>query len=79
VTRVPHARDRSVESYLWSLAISYKPEDSNARTFVGKLIHVICLLDDTYDAYGTVEELELFTKAIQRLMCFTNYSIFISV
>ncbi|KAK7335352.1 hypothetical protein VNO80_27135 [Phaseolus coccineus] len=66
VTRVPYARDRSVESYLWSLAISYKPEYSNARTFVGKLIHTICLLDDTYDAYGTFEELELFTKAIQR-------------
>ncbi|XP_027928308.1 probable terpene synthase 2 isoform X2 [Vigna unguiculata] len=66
VTLVPYARDRSVEGYLWSLAMSYKPEYSNARTFVGKLIHVICLLDDTYDVYGTVQELELFTKAIQR-------------
>ncbi|XP_014522250.1 probable terpene synthase 2 [Vigna radiata var. radiata] len=66
VTLVPYARDRLVESYIWCLAISYKPEYSNARTFVGKLIQVICLLDDTYDAYGTVQELELFTKAIQR-------------
>jgi len=50
--------------------MSYKPEYSNARTFVGKLIHVICLLDDTYDVYGTVQELELFTKAIQRFDVF---------
>ncbi|CAJ1956842.1 unnamed protein product [Sphenostylis stenocarpa] len=64
--KVPYARDRLVESFLWSLAISYKPEYSHGRMFVGKLIGVVCLLDDTYDAYGTVEELELFTEAIKR-------------
>ncbi|TKY49012.1 terpene synthase 2 [Spatholobus suberectus] len=65
-TQVPYARDRLVESYLWSLAMSYKPEYSNGRMFVGKLIGVVTLLDDTYDAYGTIKELELFTEAIQR-------------
>ncbi|KAL5151663.1 putative terpene synthase 2 [Glycine soja] len=65
-TKVPYARGRLVEAYLWSLAMSYKPEHSLARMFVGKLIAVVCLLDDTYDAYGTIQELELFTEAIQR-------------
>ncbi|KAJ1384847.1 Terpenoid cyclases/protein prenyltransferase alpha-alpha toroid [Sesbania bispinosa] len=65
-TRVPYARDRLVEPYLFSLGMSYEPQDSNARIIVGKLFIVVSLLDDTYDAYGTIQELELFTKAIQR-------------
>uniref|UniRef100_A0A151UDL8 Aristolochene synthase n=2 Tax=Cajanus cajan TaxID=3821 RepID=A0A151UDL8_CAJCA len=76
--KVPHARDRLVECYLWILAMSYKPEDSNGRMFAGKLSTVITLLDDAYDAYGTVEELELLTEAFKRLMCFANYSIYIN-
>ncbi|KAK7335349.1 hypothetical protein VNO80_27130 [Phaseolus coccineus] len=59
VTRVPYARDRSVESYLWSLAISYKPEYSNARTFVfnltkGYMVEAKWCHEDyipTYDEY----------------------------
>ncbi|KAL2331550.1 hypothetical protein Fmac_019131 [Flemingia macrophylla] len=64
--KVPHARDRLVECYLWILAMSYKPEYSNGRMFAGKLATVITLLDDSYDAYGTIEELELLTEAFQR-------------
>ncbi|XP_027342115.1 probable terpene synthase 2 [Abrus precatorius] len=65
-TKVPYARNRVVEAYFWPLAMSYEPEYSVARTIVGKLVGCISLLDDTYDAYGTVEELEVFTQAIQR-------------
>ncbi|XP_020237970.2 alpha-copaene synthase, partial [Cajanus cajan] len=64
--KVPYVRDRSVECFIWSLALSYKPEDSNARLFGRKLISVTGLLDDTYDNYGTVQELEIFTKALER-------------
>ncbi|XLU26798.1 hypothetical protein S245_062864 [Arachis hypogaea] len=31
-----------------------------------KAISIISLIDDTYDVYGTIEELELFTEAMQR-------------
>ncbi|GAU26345.1 hypothetical protein TSUD_101780, partial [Trifolium subterraneum] len=65
-TKVPYARDRVVEAYFWPLAMSYEPKYSFSRKMVGKLVTCISLLDDTYDAYGTVEELELFTQAIQR-------------
>lgn len=57
-----------VEAYFWPLAMSYEPNYSIARRLVGKLIACISLLDDTYDAYATIEELELFTRAIQRLI-----------
>nr|KYP35453.1 (+)-delta-cadinene synthase isozyme A [Cajanus cajan] len=63
--KVPYARVRVVEGYLWPLAMSYEPEYSIARKMESKLIGCISLLDDTYDAYGTIEELELFTQAIQ--------------
>lgn len=56
--------------------MSYLPEYSSGRIFAGKLAAIIVLLDDTYDAYGTVEELQLFTEAFQRLMCFTNYRLY---
>ncbi|XP_061341817.1 (-)-germacrene D synthase-like [Gastrolobium bilobum] len=65
-TKVPYARDRVVEAYFWPLAFSYEPNYSTGRRIVGKLVACMSLLDDTYDAYGTVEELELFTQAIQR-------------
>ncbi|KAK7290801.1 hypothetical protein RIF29_05508 [Crotalaria pallida] len=65
-TRVPYARERFVEPYLWPLAMSHEPENSTARRCTGKLIACLSLVDDAYDAYGTVEELELFTEAIQR-------------
>ncbi|KAL2331547.1 hypothetical protein Fmac_019128 [Flemingia macrophylla] len=66
LTKVPYARHRLVEGYIWSLSMSYEPEYSIARMFLGKVIGVVCLLDDTYDAYGSIQELELFTEAIQR-------------
>ncbi|KAK7272468.1 hypothetical protein RJT34_29079 [Clitoria ternatea] len=66
VRKVPYARDRLVECYVWPLAIYCEPERSIGRMFIGRVYGVIALLDDTYDAYGTVQELDLFTEAIQR-------------
>ncbi|RHN45959.1 putative lyase [Medicago truncatula] len=31
-----------------------------------KVITLLSIIDDTYDAYGTIDELELFTKAVER-------------
>ncbi|KAK2447436.1 putative terpene synthase [Trifolium repens] len=65
-TKVPYARDRVVEAYFWPFTMSYEPRNSTARKLGSKLTLCISLLDDTYDAFATVEELELFTQAIQR-------------
>ncbi|KAL1299329.1 hypothetical protein AAHE18_18G101600 [Arachis hypogaea] len=65
-TKVPYARERVVEAYLWPFSMSSEPKYSTHRRIVGQLISCICLLDDTYDAYGTLQELELFTEAIKR-------------
>ncbi|KAK2379068.1 putative terpene synthase [Trifolium repens] len=66
VTKVPYARDRVVEAYFWQLVLSYEPRNSTARKLGTKLTKCVSVLDDTYDAFATVEELELFTDAIQR-------------
>ncbi|KMT13289.1 hypothetical protein BVRB_4g085480 isoform B [Beta vulgaris subsp. vulgaris] len=60
------ARDRVVEPYIWSLGIYYEPKYSFARMIVNKVFKLITVVDDMYDAYGTIDELEAFTEAILR-------------
>jgi len=38
-----------------------------SRWIVTKVIALASTIDDLYDAYGTIDELELFTSAIERL------------
>lgn len=61
----PFARDRLVECYLWSSG-PYEPRDARCRIISTKVIAVLSTLDDLYDVYGTREELELFTRAVER-------------
>ncbi|XVF70501.1 hypothetical protein PTKIN_Ptkin11bG0166800 [Pterospermum kingtungense] len=65
-TNFPFIRDRLVEGYMWILGVYFEPHYSLARTFMTKVFSMTSILDDIYDAYGTQEELETFTKAIQR-------------
>lgn len=69
---LPYARDRVVECYFWAVCVCHEPQYSNARVFLAKVICMQTLLDDTYDAYGIYEELEIFTEAIQRYALSTN-------
>ncbi|PWA56513.1 amorpha-4,11-diene synthase [Artemisia annua] len=61
----PCLRDRIVECYFWGLGSGYEPQYSRARVFFTKAVAVITLIDDTYDAYGTYEELKIFTEAVE--------------
>ncbi|KAJ0785944.1 putative (-)-beta-caryophyllene synthase [Helianthus annuus] len=63
---LPYARDRIVESYFWACGVYSEPKYSLARVFLAKVTQTITLIDDTYDAYGTYEELERFTEAVDR-------------
>ncbi|KAJ9557478.1 hypothetical protein OSB04_012092 [Centaurea solstitialis] len=62
----PYARNRLVECYFWALGVYFEPKYSRSRIFFTKIIAIATILDDTFDAYGTYEELEIFTEAIQR-------------
>ncbi|KAK2967983.1 hypothetical protein RJ640_027643 [Escallonia rubra] len=66
VSKLPYARDRMVECYFWTLGLYSEPRYSLGRIIVAKTVAMISVLDDTYDAYGTVEELQLFTDSVER-------------
>ncbi|WOG94622.1 hypothetical protein DCAR_0313918 [Daucus carota subsp. sativus] len=65
-TKLSFARDRLVESFIWTVGIAPQPQFGNCRIEAAKAIQMISVIDDIYDIYGTVHELELFTDAIER-------------
>nr|BAJ46125.1 sesquiterpene synthase [Toona sinensis] len=64
--KLPFARDRLVECYFWIIGVYYEPQYSLARKILTKIIAMASIIDDIYDVYGTREELNLFTDAIER-------------
>ena len=61
------ARDRLVENYIWNVGTNFEPDLGYLRRGMTKINSLITTIDDVYDVYGTLEELELFTKAVDRL------------
>ncbi|KAK3025307.1 hypothetical protein RJ639_044438 [Escallonia herrerae] len=66
VSKLPYARDRMVECYIWAVGVFFEPRYSLGRIMLAKTIALISVIDDTYDAYGTVEELQIFTDSVER-------------
>nr|TKS11204.1 hypothetical protein D5086_0000074790 [Populus alba] len=64
--RLPFARDRVVECFFWIVGVYFEPQYSLARKILTKVIAMTSIIDDIYDVYGTLEELELFAEAIDR-------------
>ncbi|XP_073056421.1 germacrene A synthase-like [Primulina eburnea] len=65
LSKVPYIRDRVVESYFWAVAMDYEPQYSSARSIVAKSVLLTAMLDDTYDTYAQLEDLEIFTRVLQ--------------
>ncbi|XP_058735287.1 (-)-germacrene D synthase-like isoform X2 [Vicia villosa] len=65
-TKLPFARNRIVEAYFWTLGVYFESQYSVGRRIMTKVFSLTSLIDDIYDVYGTIEELQLFTHAIQR-------------
>ncbi|KAG6383297.1 hypothetical protein SASPL_156956 [Salvia splendens] len=65
-TKLFYARDRMVECYFWILGVYFEPKYAKGRQITTKMIATASLFDDTFDAYATFEELELFMVAIER-------------
>ncbi|KAG5523240.1 hypothetical protein RHGRI_035158 [Rhododendron griersonianum] len=66
VSEAPYVRDRAVECFFTSTSAYFEPQYSLARLILTKVCLITSVLDDTYDAYGTYEELKLFTIAVHR-------------
>ncbi|KAL8234115.1 hypothetical protein R6Q59_020215 [Mikania micrantha] len=64
--KLSYVRDRAPEIYVWVLALFLEPCYSQARIITTKIVLFLMVLDDTYDAYATIEELRVITHAINR-------------
>ncbi|GAB4849344.1 hypothetical protein Ancab_004146 [Ancistrocladus abbreviatus] len=65
-TTLPFARDRMVELYCFFALTFSEPQYSALRVALAKANATLTMIDDIYDGYGTIEELELFTEALER-------------
>ena len=59
-------RDRLAESFLCAAGLAYGPQYSCFRKCLTKITTMILIIDDVYDVYGSLEELEQFTDAVDR-------------
>ena len=57
-----------MENFLWTVGMIFEPQDGYCRRMSTKVITFINIIDDIYDVYGTLDELELFTDAVDRLL-----------
>ncbi|GER27212.1 terpene synthase [Striga asiatica] len=60
------ARDRAVESFLWAVGVAYEPQYGSLRKWLSKAIMLLIVIDDLYDIYGSINELEQFTTAVEK-------------
>ncbi|KAJ8773756.1 hypothetical protein K2173_006406 [Erythroxylum novogranatense] len=62
-TDFPYARNRIVECYFWIMGVYFEPKYALARRVLTKILGMDTIVDDTYDAYGTSDELQLLTES----------------
>ena len=70
VSKLPFTRDRVVEGFFWIVGVYFEPKYALGRKILTKVIAITSIIDDTYDNYATVDELELLTDAIERFVLY---------
>ncbi|XP_042492728.1 (3S,6E)-nerolidol synthase 1-like [Macadamia integrifolia] len=60
------ARDQPLKWYMWSITALPDPKHSQLRMELTKPISLVYIIDDIFDVYGTLDELILFTEAVNK-------------
>ncbi|KAI4296532.1 hypothetical protein L6164_036482 [Bauhinia variegata] len=60
------ARDEPIKCYMWPVACLSGPHFSEERIELTKPLSLLYIIDDIFDVYGSIEELTLFTDAVNR-------------
>ncbi|KAH7844500.1 hypothetical protein Vadar_028666 [Vaccinium darrowii] len=60
------ARDILMECFFWNVGIVFEPKFRDCRKSLTKLVALTTIIDDVYDVYGYLDELQLFTTAVAR-------------
>ncbi|KAL3528228.1 hypothetical protein ACH5RR_012884 [Cinchona calisaya] len=66
VSKLPYSRARVVDSYFFALGMFFEPQYSVPRIILAKTTVLLTGTDDTYDVYGTLEEIKSYTDAMER-------------
>ncbi|KAK7404929.1 hypothetical protein VNO78_05989 [Psophocarpus tetragonolobus] len=64
-SRLSFSRDRLMECFFWTVGMVFEPQFSDLRKGLTKVTSLITTIDDVYDVYGTFDELQLFTAAVE--------------
>ncbi|KAK8579714.1 hypothetical protein V6N13_142882 [Hibiscus sabdariffa] len=62
--KLSFSRDRLMEIYFWATGLSFEPQYAKSRICFTKYACLATVVDDIYDIYGSLDELESFTKAV---------------
>lgn len=62
------ARDRIMENFFWTAGVIFEPQFGYCGRMSTKVNALITTIDGIYDVYGTLDELELFIDAVDRLV-----------
>lgn len=59
--------------FLWTVGKVFEPQFGYCRRMLTEVNSLVTLIDDIYDVYGTLDELELFTDAVKRFAALVRY------
>ncbi|XP_022746844.1 probable terpene synthase 9 [Durio zibethinus] len=62
--KLSFSRDRLMEIYFWATGLSFEPRYAKCRICATKYACLATVVDDIYDIYGSLDELESFTNAV---------------
>ncbi|MCD7447396.1 hypothetical protein HAX54_028468 [Datura stramonium] len=59
-------RDRIVESFFFAVGIASEPQHGSLRKWLTKVIQLVLIIDDVYDIYGSLADVQQFTRALDK-------------
>jgi hypothetical protein len=62
-----------MENFFWTVGVIFQTQFGYCRRMSTKINVLITTIDDVYDVYGTLDELELFTDAVERFVSMAIY------
>nr|URM60433.1 (+)-borneol diphosphate synthase [Cinnamomum camphora] len=64
--KLSFSRDRMMECFFVALGVMSEPQFGYPRVELAKVCQLITTIDDIYDVFGSLDELECFTDAVDR-------------